>query len=238
MSHRCEDGHAEVRGHEGGDDDDEREERDERLARQGDAAVDDSVSSIRSQTFHSSVCSAQPRMTWTRPRTFSNVCRLVLSVLDSAMIPSLVSTDRTRLQGTPTARGQALPARATRGDNRLGRRLTPPRRTRRAARVRPRVQLAARPLRVSSQLRWCGSGQRAEEEYARNRCYYALQIGHRPESGGCGPSAVLSCRVGLPAGISWAGFYLLAREAVGKVCGVPVAMPLGRAALLLGTGQQ
>ncbi len=62
-----------------------------------------SVSSIRSQTFHSSVCSAQPRMTWARPRTFSNACRLVLSVPGSAMIPSLVSTDRTRLQGTPVS---------------------------------------------------------------------------------------------------------------------------------------
>jgi hypothetical protein len=41
MSQRSEDGHAQVRGHEGGDDDDEREERDERLARQGDAAVDE-----------------------------------------------------------------------------------------------------------------------------------------------------------------------------------------------------
>src|SRR6266487_3634197 len=41
MSHRSEDGHAEVRGREGGDDDDEREERDERLACQGDAAVDE-----------------------------------------------------------------------------------------------------------------------------------------------------------------------------------------------------
>src|SRR5436305_11457547 len=41
MSHRREDGHAQVRGHEGGDDDEEREERDERLARQGDAAVDE-----------------------------------------------------------------------------------------------------------------------------------------------------------------------------------------------------
>ena len=41
MSHRCEDGRAQVRGHEGGDDDDEREERDERFARQGDAAVDE-----------------------------------------------------------------------------------------------------------------------------------------------------------------------------------------------------
>src|SRR5215475_7464798 len=48
-----------------------------------------SVSSIRSHTFHSSVCSAQPRMTWARPRTFSNACRLVLPVLDSAMIPVL-----------------------------------------------------------------------------------------------------------------------------------------------------
>ena len=46
-----------------------------------------SVSSIRSHTFHSSVCSAQPRMTRAWPRTFSNACRLVLSVLDSAMIP-------------------------------------------------------------------------------------------------------------------------------------------------------
>jgi hypothetical protein len=60
-----------------------------------------SVSSIRSQTFHSSVRSAQPRMTWTRPRTFSNACPLVTSVLDSAMIPSLVSADRTRLESTP-----------------------------------------------------------------------------------------------------------------------------------------
>src|SRR5207244_477635 len=41
MSQRREDGHAEMRGHEGGDDDDEREERDERLARQGDAAIDE-----------------------------------------------------------------------------------------------------------------------------------------------------------------------------------------------------
>src|SRR5437763_7028987 len=41
MSQRSEDGGAEVRGHERGDDDDEREERDERLARQGDAAVDE-----------------------------------------------------------------------------------------------------------------------------------------------------------------------------------------------------
>src|SRR5215472_6213684 len=41
MSQRSEDGHAQVRGHEGGHDDDEREERDERLARQGDAAVDE-----------------------------------------------------------------------------------------------------------------------------------------------------------------------------------------------------
>src|SRR5690348_6437388 len=62
-----------------------------------------SVSSIRSHIFHSSVCSAQPRMTWARPRTFSNARRLVLPVLDSAMIPSLVSTDRTRLQGTPVS---------------------------------------------------------------------------------------------------------------------------------------
>ena len=62
-----------------------------------------SVSSIRSHIFHSSVCSAQPRMTWTRPRTFSNACRLVLSVPGSAIIPSLVSADRTRLQSTPVA---------------------------------------------------------------------------------------------------------------------------------------
>src|SRR5580704_4364504 len=62
-----------------------------------------SVSSIRSHTFHTSVCSAQLRMTWVRPRTFSNACRLVLSVLDSAMIPSLVSADQTRLQGTPVS---------------------------------------------------------------------------------------------------------------------------------------
>jgi len=41
MSQRSEDGRAEVRGHERGDDDEEREERDERLARQGDAAVDE-----------------------------------------------------------------------------------------------------------------------------------------------------------------------------------------------------
>src|SRR5205814_10308120 len=40
-SHRREDGHAEMRGREGGDDDNEREERDERLARQGNAAVDE-----------------------------------------------------------------------------------------------------------------------------------------------------------------------------------------------------
>ena len=62
-----------------------------------------SVSSIRSHIFHSSVCSAQPRMTWARPRTFSNACRLVLSVPGSAMIPSLVSADRTRLQSTPVS---------------------------------------------------------------------------------------------------------------------------------------
>jgi hypothetical protein len=62
-----------------------------------------SVSSIRSHILHSIVCSAQPRMTWARPRSFSNARRLVLPVLDSAMIPSLVSTDRTRLQATPVS---------------------------------------------------------------------------------------------------------------------------------------
>ena len=62
-----------------------------------------SVSSIRSHIFHSNVCSAQPRMTWAWPRTFANACRLVFSVLDSAMIPPLVLTDRTGLQGTPVS---------------------------------------------------------------------------------------------------------------------------------------
>src|SRR5690348_7896240 len=62
-----------------------------------------SVSSIQSHILHSSVCSAQPRMTWARPRTFSTARRLVLSMPGSAMIPSLVSADRTRLQGTPVS---------------------------------------------------------------------------------------------------------------------------------------
>src|SRR5690349_22196889 len=41
MSQRGEEGHAQVPRHEGGDEDDEREERDERLAGQGDTAVDE-----------------------------------------------------------------------------------------------------------------------------------------------------------------------------------------------------
>jgi hypothetical protein len=45
-----------------------------------------SVSSIRSQTFHSSVCSARPRMTWTRLRSSSNERRPVPPLPGSAMI--------------------------------------------------------------------------------------------------------------------------------------------------------
>jgi hypothetical protein len=103
MSHRSEDGRAEVRGHEGGDDDDEREERDERLARQGDAAVDElrfehPIPYFPQQRLLSPAADdldTAPDLL--KPR------RLVLSVLGSAMIPSLVSTDRTRLQSTPVS---------------------------------------------------------------------------------------------------------------------------------------
>ena len=70
MSHRCEDGHAEVRRHKGGDDDDERENEMNALPARAMLRSMNSVSSIRSHTFHGSVCSAQPRMAWVRPPDF------------------------------------------------------------------------------------------------------------------------------------------------------------------------
>src|SRR6185437_14831534 len=99
MSQRGEDGHAQVRGHEGGDDDDEREKRDERLTGQGDTAVDELCLEHPVPYFPQQRLLSQPRMAWTRPRTFSNAPRLVLSVPDSAMIPPLVSTDPNALAG-------------------------------------------------------------------------------------------------------------------------------------------
>ena len=69
------------------------------LRARGDAAVDELRLEHPVPFFHSSVCSAQPRMTWARPRTFANACRLVLPVPASAMIPSLGSDRSHALAG-------------------------------------------------------------------------------------------------------------------------------------------
>src|SRR6266567_904905 len=48
-----------------------------------------------------------------------------------------------------------------------------------------------KPGRAST-ARWCGSGERGGEEYARNQRYYVLHKRHRLEPGGSGPGAARS----------------------------------------------
>jgi hypothetical protein len=82
-----------------------------------------------------------------------------------------------------------------------------------------------KPGRLST-ARWGGSGERGGKEYARNLCRYVLYPVDRLKSGGYGPGAVRPagsfCGGNFPG-----GFLDQPGEAMGKVCGVPMAMPLG-----------
>jgi hypothetical protein len=79
---------------------------------------------------------------------------------------------------------------------------------------------------VSRTARWGGSGERDGEEYARNRCHYALQSINRLKPGGYGPGAVRPdvCRSGgnLRAGgiaLAWGGHGEGLRRSRGEAAG-------------------
>jgi len=74
--------------------------------------------------------------------------------------------------------------------------------------------------------RWCGSGERGGEEYARNQRYYVPRKVDRLKSGGYGPGAVRTCSVG-GTGNFLADMWVSVWEATVKCCGVAVAMPQG-----------
>ena len=75
--------------------------------------------------------------------------------------------------------------------------------------------------------RWCGSGKRDEEEYARNQREYVLRKVNRLQPGGYGPGVVRTCSL-RRAGNLRAGLWMSAREAMAKCCGVVMAMPQGQ----------
>jgi hypothetical protein len=75
--------------------------------------------------------------------------------------------------------------------------------------------------------RWCGFGERDEEEYARNQRYYAPRKVNRLKPGGYGPGAVRTHAEVIGVGNFRAVVWMMVREATVTCCGVAVAMPQG-----------
>src|SRR5690242_8809165 len=71
-----------------------------------------------------------------------------------------------------------------------------------------------KPGRVST-ARWCGSGERDGEEYARNRRVTAPLCDTGSKPGGSGPGAARTCRL-VWAGNSWGGRHELPGRLRGK----------------------